>query len=139
MAGYAGQIRVEVRNLAGRLGEVFLDPGHATAWDLVSQLHLLFPLPREIFWKLAIEDELVIDKSMQIFMNSVVTCVKYVPAMHEQKNVISQVEQLLLNGRSVDDLPLESHLIWQTLQSLTFGYYFNQSMDNDLLPICMKS
>ena len=112
MAGYADSIVVEVNGLAGRLGEIFLDPGHATAWDLASQVHSKFPLPCGMFWKLALEDVLVAEKCFPIHGNSTVTCVKHVLAMHQQMVVVSQVEQLLQAGRSMDDLPLESHMIW---------------------------
>jgi hypothetical protein len=132
-------IRVEVRNLAGRLGEVCLDPGHATAWDLASQVHLNFPLPCGVLWKLAIENELVTDKNIPIVENSVVTCVKLVPAAHEQIGVVSQVEQLLLTGASVDDLSLQSHLMWNTLESVTFGSRFNQSIADVTLPSGLQS
>jgi hypothetical protein len=137
--GYAVQMQVEVKSLDGHLGEVLLDPGHATAWDLVNQVHSHFPLPCGMFWKLVMEDKMVAHKSIPITRNSVVTCVKCVPAMHERMHAVLQAEQLLLTGRSVDDLPLESHLIWQTLQSLTFGGRFNQNMDNVTLPSGLKS
>ena len=139
MAWYAVPIQVEVRNLAGRLGEVSLDPGRATAWDLVIQVHSKFQLPCGVFWKLALEDQLVTDKGIVITGESAVTCVKCIPAKHEEMNVISQVEELVCAGRSTDDLPLESHLIWFALQSLTFGDEFNQSMDNVTLPSGLQS
>ena len=139
MAGYAVQIHVEVRNISGRLGEVSLDPGHATAWDLISQMHLTFPLPYGTIWKLAMEDEPVTDKSIPITGESAVTCVKCILTKTEEMNMVSQVEELLCTGRSVDDLPLESHLIWLALQSLTFGDQFDQSMDNVALPSGLQS
>ena len=139
MAGYAVQIQVEVRNLSGRLGEVSLDPGRATAWDLISQMHLSFPPPCGTFWKLAMEDELLTDKGIPITENSAVTCVKCSPAKNKQEDVVRAVEGFLCSGRSLDNLPFETHLIWLTLQSLTFSNIFNQSMDNVALPSGLQS
>ena len=75
MAGYADQIHVEIRGLAGKIGEVHLEPG-ATAWDLAGHLHSNIRLPCGMFWKIAIENELVADKGMPMIGVSEVTCVK---------------------------------------------------------------
>ena len=115
MAGYGDLIHVEIRGLPGKIGEVHLDPG-ATAWDLARQVHSNIRLPCGMFWKIAIENELVTDKGMPIIGVSEVTCVKYAPARHEQKKVVRQVQNLLCSGRSLDDLSWESHLVWKTLQ-----------------------
>ena len=85
MAGYADSIVVEVNSLAGRLGEIFLDPGHATAWDLASQVLSNFPPPCGMLWKLVMEDKLVTKKGIPITRNCAVTCVKHVLEMHEHK------------------------------------------------------
>ena len=88
MVGYTDSIVVEVSGLAGRIGEVFLDPRHATAWDLASQVHSNFPLPCGMVWRLTLEDALVTQKGMPILGNSAVTCVKHILSMHEQMIVV---------------------------------------------------
>ena len=138
MAGYGDQIHVEIRGLTGKIGEVHLDPG-ATAWDLARQVHSNIRLPCGMFWKLAIENELVADKGMPMIRVSEVTCVKCAPARHEQEKVVRQVQDLLRDGRPLDELSLESHLVWHTLQSLTFGRNFNQSMENVTLSSGLQS
>merc|ERR1719174_3093759 len=70
---------------------------------------------------------------------SEVTCVKCVPARHEQEKGVRQVQDLLRDSRSLDHLSLESHLVWHTLQSLTFGRNFNKSMENVTLPSGLQS
>jgi hypothetical protein len=161
MAESGAQIEVEVVGLAGRLGEVALDLGRANAWGLLSEMHARFPLPCGVFWKLALENEPVTNKTAPITGESVVTCVKCILEEHERREVVEEVEGLLIAGGSVDKLPLESHLHWLTLQNLafsndfrpsmanltlpsglqnlTFGNSFNQSMDNAALPNGLQS
>ena len=138
MAGYENQLHVDLSGLAGKLGEVCLSFG-ATAWDLAKAVHSEFPLPAGMFWKFAIENDPLTDKLKPITRMSTVTCVKYAPPVDEQVKVVEEVQDLLFRGRSVDELPLENHLIWLTLQSLTFGRDFNQSMNNVALPSGLQS
>merc|ERR1711924_337122 len=88
---------------------------------------------------MGIDDEPVTDKCFPITGECAVTCVKCIPTENEEMIVVSQVEELLCTCRSVDDLQLESHVIWLALQSLTFGYFFNQSMENLTLPSGLQS
>ena len=145
MAGYNHPFQVEVRGLAGRLGVVSLGPGRVTAWDLVKQVHAEFQPPSGMFLKLVIDDEPLTEKDIVITSVSAVTCVKCSPAKDKQEDAVRAVELLLCDGRSLDALPLETHLIWNTLQSLTFGKasdfstQFDQSMDNVALPSGVQS
>ena len=143
MAGYNHPFQVEVRGLAGRLGVVSLGPGRVTAWDLVKQVHSEFQPPSGMFLKLVIDDEPLTEKDIVITSVSAVTCVKCSPAKDKQEDAVRAVELLLCDGRSLDALPLETHLIWNTLQSLTFGNHHGpgvfQSMDNVALPSGLQS
>jgi len=130
MVGHDCQFQVEVWGLAGQLGTVSLGPGRVTAWDLVRLVHSEFPLPCGIFWKLVIEDEPITSKDTLISKVSAITCVKISPAKHEQEDAVRLVEEFLCSGRSLEALPLEAHMIWLTLQSLTFSDSFNQKLAN---------
>ena len=139
MAGYNHPFQVEVRGLAGRLGVVSLGPGRVTAWDLVKQVHAEFQPPSGMFLKLVIDDEPLTEKDIVITSVSAVTCVKCSPAKDKQEDAVRAAEGLLRSGQSLDILSLENHLIWLTLQNLTFGEYFDQSMDNVTLPSGLQS
>ena len=133
-------MQVEVTCLVGQLGVVSLGPGRATAWDLVRQVHAEFPPPCGMFWKLVTDNEPMTDKDFIVTeISSTVTCVKYAPAEHEHQGAIRAVEELLSKGHSLNTLPLERHLIWLTMQSLTFGGLFNQSIDDVTLPSGLQS
>ena len=139
MSGDQQKLQVEVTCLAGQLGVVSLGPGRATAWDLVRQVHAEFPPPCGMFWKLVTDNEPITDKDFVVTEISTVTCVKYAPAEHEHQGAIRAVEELLSKGHSLNTLPLEKHLIWLTMQSLTFGGLFNQSIDDVTLPSGLHS
>merc|ERR1719331_844495 len=104
------QVQVEVYGLAGRLGEVSLGPGLANAWDLVCQVHSKFSPPCGTFWKLVIENKPITQKDIPITGISEITCVKYAPSVPEQRKAVRAVEGLVCSGRSLDALPLGSHL-----------------------------
>ena len=139
MSGDQQKLQVEVTCLVGQLGVVSLGPGRATAWDLVRQVHAEFPPPCGMFWKLVTDNEPMTDKDFVVTEISTVTCVKYAPAEHEHQGAIRAVEELLSKGHSLNTLPLEKHLIWLTMQSLTFGGLFNQSIDDVTLPSGLHS
>ena len=56
--------------------------------------------------------------------------VKSVPTPFDKIKAVNTLGKLLLRECSIDDLSLEDHLIWLSLQSLILGDDFNQGMDN---------
>ena len=103
--------RLEVFGLKGKLGEICLEPGCTSAWDLARQVHSNFVLPNGAFWKLVIENALVMDKDMEVANIAAVTCVKHIPTDIEKANVVREVSKLLMRAGSMEDLPFEDHLI----------------------------
>ena len=65
--------------------------------------------------------------------------VKSVPTPFDKIKAVNTLGKLLLRECSIDDLSLEDHLIWLSLQSLILGDGFNQSMHNVTLPSGLQS
>ena len=131
----AASIKLEVFGLAWLVGEVCLDRGYTSAWDLVKEVHSKFPpLPHGTVWKLAVNSSPVSSKAMHVSGASAINLVKYVPTPFDKIKAVNTLGKLLLRECSIDDLSLEDHLIWLSLQSLILGDGFNQSMHNVTLP-----
>ena len=64
---------------------------------------------------------------------------KSVPTPFDKIKAVNTLGKLLLRGCSIDDLSLEDHLIWLSLQSLILGDDFNQGMDNVTLSSGLQS
>ena len=65
--------------------------------------------------------------------------VKSVPTPFDKIKAVNTLGKLLLRECSIDDLSLEDHLIWLSLQSLILGDDFNQGMDNVTLSSGLQS
>jgi len=134
MTNIAGQTRLEVSGLAGLIGEIYLDLQCSKSWDLVSEVHSCFPPPAGSFWMITLQDEMVSDKISSIEQASIVTCIACKPTQSQQDQVVTELSALLGVGCKVDDLMYQSHLIWQSLTSVSFSDGFNHSLDNVPLP-----
>ena len=136
----AASIKLEVFGLAWLVGEVCLDRGYTSAWDLAKEVHSKFPpLPHGTVWKLAVNSSPVSSKAMHVSGASAINLVKYVPTPFDKIKAVSTLGKLLLRVCSIDDLSLEDHLIWLSLQSLILGDDFNQGMDNVTLSSGLQS